>query len=42
LFVPQVKLLLGREEQISFVISEALADRIQEAARASWPIEQVS
>ncbi|HWJ19538.1 MAG TPA: hypothetical protein VNR65_12515 [Geobacterales bacterium] len=42
LFVPQVKLLLGREEQIPFVISETLADRIQAAAGASWPIEQVS
>jgi hypothetical protein len=42
LFIPQVKLLLGREEQIPFVISETLADRIRAAAGASWPIEQVS
>jgi hypothetical protein len=42
LFVRQVKLMLGREEQIPFVISGTLADRIQAAAGASWPIEQIS
>jgi hypothetical protein len=42
LFVRQVKLLLGREEQIPFVIGGGLADRIQAAAGASWPIEAIS
>jgi len=42
LFIRQVKLLLGREEQIPFVISGGLADRIQAAAGASWPIEAVT
>lgn len=42
LFIRQVKLLLGREEQMPFMISGALADRIQAAAGASWPIEPVS
>ena len=32
LFIRRVKLLLGREEQIPFVISGGLADRIQAAA----------
>ncbi len=35
LFVRQVKLLLGQEEQIPFVISGGLADRIQVAAGAN-------
>lgn len=38
----QVKLLLGREEQIPFSISGRLADRIQSAAGTSWPIETIS
>jgi hypothetical protein len=42
LFIGHVKLLLGREEQIPFVIRNRLADRIQAAAGASWPIEQIS
>jgi hypothetical protein len=42
LFVTQVKLMLGREEQIPFTISGTLADRIQAAAGASWPVEQAS
>ena len=42
LFIGHVKLLLGREEQIPFVISDLLADRIQSAGGASWPIEQIS
>jgi hypothetical protein len=42
LFITQVKLLLGREEQIPFVIGGALADRIQAAAGTSWPIESIS
>jgi hypothetical protein len=39
LLVRRVKLLLGREEPIPFVISATLADRIQAAAAGSWPIE---
>ena len=42
LFFRRVKLVLGREEQIPFSISGTLADRIQAAAAASWPIESVS
>jgi hypothetical protein len=42
LFVRQVKLVLGREEQIPLVISGRLADRIQGAAGVSWPVEAVS
>jgi hypothetical protein len=42
LFIRQVKLLLGREEQIPLVITGRLADRIQAAAGASWPVEAVS
>ena len=42
LFIRQVRLLLGREEQIPFVISGCLADRIQAAAGASWPVEAVT
>lgn len=42
LFIRQVKLLLGREEQIPFVMSGHLADRIQAAAGANWPVERVS
>jgi hypothetical protein len=42
LFIRRVKLLLGREEQIPFVISGGLADRIQAAAGSSWPIEAVT
>jgi len=42
LFIKQVKLLLGREEQIPFVISGGLADRIQAAAGTAWPIEAVT
>jgi hypothetical protein len=38
----QVKLLLGREEQIPFLISGRLAERIQAAAGGSWPIEPIS
>ena len=41
LFVRQVRLLLGREEQMPFVISSGLAERIQAAAGASWPVEAV-
>lgn len=41
LFFRQVKLLLGREEQIPLVITGRLADRIQAAAGASWPVEAV-
>jgi len=41
-FIRRVRLLLGREEQIPLVISGSLADRIQAAAGASWPIESVS
>jgi len=39
--IRRVRLLLGREEQIPFVVSGGLADRIQAAAGASWPIESV-
>jgi hypothetical protein len=42
LFIRQVKLLLGREEQIPFVISGRLADGIQAAAGAHWPVEAVT
>lgn len=35
----QVKLQLGREEQIPLLITGSLADRIQSAAGSSWPIE---
>ena len=42
LFIWRVKLLLGREDHVPFVISGSLADRIQAAAGASWPIEAVS
>lgn len=42
LFIRQVKLLLGREEQIPLVISGGLADLVQTAAGPSWPIEAVS
>jgi hypothetical protein len=42
LFFRQVKLLLGRGEQIPLVIGGGLADRIQAAAGANWPIEPVS
>ncbi|MGA7909824.1 MAG: hypothetical protein WCA16_20630 [Candidatus Sulfotelmatobacter sp.] len=42
LFIRRVKLLLGREEQIPFVISGGLADRIQAAAGTNWPVEPVS
>lgn len=42
LFFRQVKLLLGREEQIPFLISGRLSDRIQAAAGPNWPIESVS
>jgi hypothetical protein len=41
LFSRQVKLLLGREEQIPLLISGRLADRIQAAAGTNWPIEPV-
>jgi hypothetical protein len=42
LFIRRVRLLLGREEQMPFVISGGLADRIQAAAGASWPVEAVN
>jgi hypothetical protein len=42
LLIRQVKLLLGREERIPLVIGGGLADRIQVAAGASWPIEAVT
>jgi hypothetical protein len=38
----QVKLRLGREEQIPFTISGRLADRIKTAAGTNWPAEPVS
>jgi hypothetical protein len=41
-FIRQVRLLLGREEQIPFIICGRLADRIQAAAGANWPIETVA
>jgi hypothetical protein len=40
-FFRYVELTLGREEQIPFRISGRLADRIQAAAGASWPVEAV-
>jgi hypothetical protein len=42
LFIRRVKLLLGREEQIPFVIGGGLAEQIQAAAGANWPIESVT
>jgi hypothetical protein len=41
-FVTNVRLSLGREEQIPFVISGKLAAQIQAAAGASWPVETLS
>lgn len=39
LFFRRVRLELGREEQIPFVIGGSLADGLRIAAGASWPIE---
>jgi hypothetical protein len=41
LFFRQVKLLLGRAEQIPLLISGRLADRLEAAAGTNWPIEPV-
>lgn len=41
-FFRYVELTLGREEQIPFRISGRLADRIQAAAGANWPVEAVT
>ncbi len=42
LLVPTVRLSLGREEQIPFVVSGKLAAQIQAAAGVSWPLEAFS
>lgn len=42
LFFCYVELALGRDAQIPFRISGALADRIQSAAGLNWPVEATS
>jgi hypothetical protein len=41
-FLRYVELTLGREEQVPFRINGRLADRLQAAAEANWPIEAVT